>query len=255
MAEEFDYGAVVLMDALGFKGIWQQPHTLEMVLHRLRVVEEIFEEAKRAYAVQIAQHIGFRLKVSFLSDTIAIACHQEPLAGRVVNSGGMVAIALGLAGFACHAGAADRRKGEHVPVPLAYRGAIASGEMHVGDRYVVGPAIDEAATWMNRAQAAMVMLAPSALDVFQPAQAPAYAIRWFVPLETGQSFETWVSSPFAHDDGPAETKWEIAEEILDTFDRPSAPEKVRTVYKPNTETFLRAALAEWLRAARQAPSA
>ena len=240
----YEYGAVVMMDALVFKGIWQH-HQLDPVLRRLRLLEEIFDEFGQSFQTMVAGALGFRTRVTFLSDTIVVACYQERLEGRLVLSSGLVAIALGLAGYAYHAGASDIRNGEPVDAPLAFRGAISFGEFYLDERYLVGPAIDDAAAWMNRPQGALVMLTPSALKEYVAASSPAHACRWNVPLDKEDFLATWVASPFAHDNGGPETKWEIADLILGTFDKDGAPSKVRAVYKPNTHAFLEEAFKQW----------
>lgn len=135
---QFREGAVVMMDALGFKGIWKH-FTLEDVVRKLHVIEKQVQEAEKTWSLQVARQLGLGQRSTFLSDTIAIACAdtQRPHA--------VVATAVAFAGMALHAGGTDTAYGEHYAVQLAYRGAIAYGEFYMEDRYLVGEAVDEAA--------------------------------------------------------------------------------------------------------------
>jgi hypothetical protein len=129
----------------------------------------------------------------------------------------------------------------------------------VEERYVLGPAVDEAAGAMDRPEGAFVYLTPSARDVFAYKGQPPVAARWRVPLKPArrgdplEEYDTWVASPFAHDAGGASTTWDVADLLLKTFDRGLADDTIRRK-RDNTEAFLRRAHEEH-QAAMSRPSA
>lgn len=241
---EWQVGAVVMMDALGFKGIWKT-HSPSAVLDRMHLIERSVRRLESLPSANVARELGFRMVITFLSDTVVIACSdtQRPEA--------TVCLATAAAGFAMHAGATDTEEGRTWDVPLAYRGAIAHGRFHVEDRFLLGPAVDEAAEAMNRPEGAFVYLTESARDLYRDYGPRPVATRWPVPLkaEPGASapgalsairtFDTWVVSPFAHDAAGPDDTWDIGRLILSTFDRDKTP-GVRQK-RDNTEAFLRRA--------------
>jgi hypothetical protein len=233
-------GAVVMMDALGVKGIWKQ-HDRDQVLDRLHLIERCVRQIIDIPSAQIARKLGFEPFMTFLSDTIVMA-FSDPK-----QPDGVVALATAAAGYALHAGATDTQENRTWGVPLAYRGAIAFGQFHVEDRYVLGPAIDEAAEAMGRPEGAFVYLTPSARDRFRYNGPRPVAARWSVPLKAEgggfEEFETWAASPFAHDAGGSSTTWDVADLILRTFDRGPTEESIRRK-RDNTESFLRRAYEE-----------
>jgi hypothetical protein len=241
-------GAVVMMDALGVKGIWEH-HDRQDVLDRLHLIERSVRKLLAIPSAQIARGMGFDPILTFLSDTIVMAFADPNRPNAVVQ------IAMGAAGYALHAGATDNQEERTWKVPLAYRGAITFGQFHVEDRYVLGPAVDEAAEAMERPEGALIYLTASAIDRFEYKGRRPIASRWRVPLKLDkcghrvEEFETLVASPFAHDAGGDDTTWEIADLILKTFERGLAVESIRRK-RDNTEAFLRRAYEEHQAATR-----
>ena len=215
---EWKVGAVVMMDALGVKGIWKY-HGRQEVLDRLHLIERSVRQLIDIPSAKVARGMGFDPFITFLSDTIVMAFSDPRRPSAVVD------LAIAAAGYALHAGATDNQEGRTWSVPLAYRGAIAFGEFHAEERYVLGPAIDEAAGAMDRPEGAFVYLTPSARDLFAYQGQRPVAARWRVPLKGAgrrdplEEYDTWLASPFAHDAGGASTTWDVADLLLKTFDR------------------------------------
>ena len=114
-------GAVALIDALGFRGIWQRynPGT---------VVAEL-DAAKNQIEAQVQSNreVYLDLRVAFLSDTIAVSAliRDEPehkLAWSVIYLSDVIVNVL------------DLRLRSNVP--LAYRGAIAVGDCRVSPHFL-----------------------------------------------------------------------------------------------------------------------
>lgn len=235
-------GAIVMMDALGFKGIWKH-HSRDAVIDRMHLIEESVRRILTIPSAAVARSLGFDPFMTFLSDTIVMA-FCDPKRPKAA-----VALATAAAGYALHAAATDTANERSWSCPLAYRGAITFGRFYAEDRYVLGPAIDEAAEAMNVSEGAFVFLTTSARDHFRQYSPRPVATWWTVPLKSrglnapAASCETWVASPFAHDSGGPGEIWEIADLILRTFDRDVADPSV-LLKRTNTEAFLRHAHAE-----------
>ena len=90
---------------------------------------------------------------------------------------------------AAAATAADAR------VPLAYRGCIAAGELAVSGSFFVGEAIDEAATWHEKADAAITWVTPSA-RASASLDPSIYLMEWPVPLKSGGAVRCLTVNPF-----------------------------------------------------------
>jgi hypothetical protein len=81
--------------------------------------------------------------------------------------------------------------------PLAYRGAVTCGEYEIDANFIMGRAVDDAATCYESAEAAIVWLAPSANDLVsawlhgQPHN--THFVKHAVPLKGGGSFHTYTA--------------------------------------------------------------
>jgi hypothetical protein len=211
-------GAVAFMDALGFKGIWKRHPNHRDVLEKLRRLRTAAETAKDE-AVKERRIVVAETKRSLatFSDTIFFACSATSLSAAEGSVGNRAEqsvrkAAVEFAGLAvtCAVLAHVIAEAARDPVPLAFRGAIAFGEYSAEEEFVIGPAVDEAAAAHEAADAAIVWLCPSAVEVlqkFQPSDAAIVKLRELerkyllnecdVPLKQGRSYRTAVVQPFA----------------------------------------------------------
>jgi hypothetical protein len=161
-------GAVAIVDALGFKGIWKR-HPAGEVLAKLRGFKEDVAERRADLlerARRLREHLGveFEIHVTLLSDTVVLGVTRKIVGHRDrrdlndVDSVALVSVARITAQLLVKAG--------QRPPALAYRGCIATGEFDMEDTFIIGPAVDEAAQWMDEAEAAVVWLTASAKDAF-----------------------------------------------------------------------------------------
>lgn len=199
-------GAVALIDALGFKGIWRRhrPRDVLAKFHRLQDQAQRIHNARarRGEPFQVARH------VQFLSDTIMIAAsaslrrkwkstHRATLVqyGRLSSLRDVCNTVSIIAGSAMAP-----------PAPnLTFRGAIAFGKFHVDGPFLIGPAIDEAAEAHNLPEGAHIWLCPSALDVISKSAGHAFGkdpgrrfpmIRDFpVPMKGGRTYRVDTINP------------------------------------------------------------
>src|ERR1041385_2163796 len=147
---EFRVGAVAMIDALGFRGIWQK-HSESAVLAKLQQLAEItgdeasdLQSVARAHGGNVLEFV----RPSFLSDTVVFAVASKPV--DVVNQGLSETGWGGIVQFddSSLEGEAVRiaaelisvliRRGLEDPVPLAFRGALAFGRFGMTDRFVIG---------------------------------------------------------------------------------------------------------------------
>ncbi|HEY1690934.1 MAG TPA: hypothetical protein VGG39_02160 [Polyangiaceae bacterium] len=204
-------GALALFDALGFKGIWQKVTRPERVVEKLRAMQRAIDGMLQANfggpghpKLNDSANTIRAIRTTFLSDTVAIAVvpktpdelHEGMRACTSEDdlAGGAVAYAATLSGYVY-------RYGLTVEPAWAYRGAIAYGDFYLDDRFMVGAAVDEAASNMNSADGAFVWLAPSAKSAFESSKTsfggPCTPLaRYVVPLKGGAGVDTFVASPF-----------------------------------------------------------
>jgi hypothetical protein len=251
---EIRVGAVAMIDALGFRGIWQRHSESEVVAKLQWLAEITVSEANdlQSAARQRGGNVIEFVRPSFLSDTVIFTVATKPLHavtdglnaegwGRIIKfdddllAGEAVRIAAKLLGVLL-------RRALEGPVPLAYRGAIAFGRFGMTDRFLIGPAIDEAASFMNRAQGAFVILAPSAAQYSQAAAPSSLSnlLPYSVPVKpTGEpsTLDTLVVSPFAGIDDSK--RKEMRDRLIGSFG--TAPNGDVAEKLTNTRKFLEAA--------------
>jgi hypothetical protein len=201
-------GAVALIDALGFRGIWGR-HKPESVLEELRTVKSWFETRIKE---QFETQVGYYCDVAFLSDTIAVSMaldesreHREAMSALYL--GDVISWVL------------DREL--RSSIRFAYRGAISFGEYEVSHHFLIGPAIDEAAAAHELAQGAIIWLTPTARNHVatwlkdQPTN--THMVKFGVPLKSGDVFETYTISPLEQAKSLPDAML-LSTNLLDTFD-------------------------------------
>jgi len=225
-------GAVALLDALGFKGIWRSADPVA-VLEKLQALKKRLEKA-RVRPDEPSDATGFRSWVLFLSDTLVIASTARCRPPRADDE--MLPlwfVCLGVADAVAVAAESD-------PI-LVYRGSIAFGEFEIREQFLIGPAIDEAAEAEKLADGALIWLCPSAarmMERISPTNSLNSDLRvvrdYPVPLKEGRHYQTHVVNPLLDRADPDA----LAQRILDFFrlDRLDV-----VVKRQNTANFLRCA--------------
>ena len=255
-------GTIAMFDALGFKGIWnrnpelrEEPELVTKKLHALsEKTEEIMnlrfgDDQKRRSLTTNPRNVLEFVGASFLSDTIVIGIALKPFE-KIVEGWKMVSPKLKLprrdyelfsamATNICCDLASQVVAAAALSIPsLAYRGCVATGEFEMADRFILGPAVDEAAAGMSLAQAAIVWLTPSAeasLRQLTTVNTSSF-IRYPVPLKGGDIYETFAISPFENVDN-SERRKEITSSIIKTFESDDVSLDV-AVKKQRTAQFL-----------------
>ncbi|MCZ7652514.1 MAG: hypothetical protein M5U13_15635 [Thermoanaerobaculia bacterium] len=241
----FYRGAVVMLDALGFKGIWNRAG-LRQLLEALRSLETATRKGAEDLASAIAG-LRPRIAVRFLSDTVVCTVsHAIPFSEEGADGGEgagppmlrvgpfSVEVAIGFAAVA-------QSRAACLGVPLALRGCIGFGDFMVDRNFLVGPAIDEVAEHHQRAEGAVVWLLPSAeaqLDLagggLDGRGLPPEALLRGVPspLKSGGGERLSIVNPLAVPGVP-----DFVESLLATFGDPPASEEIRRKCE-NTRAFL-----------------
>jgi hypothetical protein len=174
-------GAIVMLDALGFKGIWKRYPDPQVNIDKMRALRKKAEVLTGRFEGLGGAPIDIRS--SFVSDTIgpcaiAIAAQQTSL---------VIEEAL------------------KTEPSLAYRGCIAYGSFEIDYPFLLGEAVDEAAEHHERAEGALIWLAPSALALWRSQRCfPAEQFNmapWDVPLKGIGPYRTLAIHPFDQDDG------------------------------------------------------
>ena len=147
-------GAVSLIDCLGYKGIWQKADP-DTILNQLKTIQQKSNLSLDAGIFQLQQQLGYRIRVSFLSDTVAIG-FDVPKANALPDrdKGKLLHMAAQLA---------QKIAGEflRMTLPLAMRGCVVYGRFEMNDNFLIGPAVDEAAEWHEKADGAFIWIPPT----------------------------------------------------------------------------------------------
>ena len=218
-------GAVAMIDALGFRGIWDRWPPEDILANMYTMKDRLEQDLS-----EIATQPDMQFDATFLSDTIVLGL---ALPSTVPARAALSLIYVGDILTRILAWSARSS------TPLAYRGAIAYGEYEIGSHFVMGRAIDEAASYHESAEGAIVWLLPDAKSLVgdwlhsQPRN--THLVRHPVPLKGGKSFQTYTVSPIvqARDQDDARA---LVGSILATFKGPNVDVAVK---RQNTVEHLR----------------
>lgn len=224
-------GAVAMIDALGFRGIWNRCSPEVVIANMTALKMQLESDLKEISTQPIMQ-----FDATFLSDTIVVGLSLPDSVGSNRDSLSVVFVTDILTRILAWSARSS--------TPLAYRGAVTYGEYEIQPHFIVGQAIDDAANYFERAQAAVIWLSPQARDMVaqqlrrQPRN--THLIRFAVPLKAGENYDTYTVSPIlqAKDEEDAKA---ITTAILNTFRTNSLDVAVK---KQNTINHLRACY-EW----------
>ena len=167
-------GAVTFLDVLGWKGIWTRDKPDDAV-RRLRELLDLAENVASVQDLGQGDQRGRTTEVKSISDTIVLQTVGDP---DVV--------------LRVHAEICKELVPRSIERELPLRGATAYGTFlprtEGSDTIVIGPAVDEAASWHEATDWIGVMLTPSAVLSIDAASAEArgWVAYKKVPLKKGQ---------------------------------------------------------------------
>jgi hypothetical protein len=155
---DFAGGVVTFLDVLGWRGMYQRkPDALSVLQKLVGGLRDLHTSEYRVPAPEIKS----------ISDTIAVfSLGDEEQWSDLVNYHGFLA-AVAVA------------RGITYEMPI--RGATSVGDFQLSEDAFIGPAIDEAAGWYEKADWIGVHLTPSAAFAFEPDQA-SYWVEYTPPL-------------------------------------------------------------------------
>ncbi|MDP1624490.1 MAG: hypothetical protein Q8L64_01850 [bacterium] len=155
--DKMEEGAITLLDILGWKGIWQrEENPLEKLTRIINVSQHslnIFKEKDEIGIFQKEKNIFKNLKTEILSisDTIALITYGDCNLSLEFHSGLSIQIIV-----------------QSLHENLGIRGATCYGKISKKNNIIVGPAVDEVASWYESANWIGVFHTPSALYRFKP---------------------------------------------------------------------------------------
>lgn len=173
-------GAVLICDALGFRGVWRGGH--ERVVEALGMADGLLKTVAGQWSNQEGTRLDQESLSYAFSDTLAFAtwCVVDPRDPQRVEEAEELAVdACAFAASLLQSMICMSR------FPLAYRGAIASGTFVAHGEFLVGEAVDEAADHMSVPNAAMIRLTPSARRAIERQRARRQRGYWHFLFERG----------------------------------------------------------------------
>ena len=148
-------GAFVLVDCLGFRGIWKRaPRRL---IQKLNEIRHTVEEGLQDSEITEMNPEDIELTIRLLSDTVAMSFQPKKDFKNVEMVGWAVERAVIVVPDII------RLFLEGEPI-LTLRGCVSYGKHICTGNFLVGPAVDDAAENMNDAQGAFIWLLPSAAE-------------------------------------------------------------------------------------------
>lgn len=252
-------GAVALIDALGWKGIWNRDPNLDVIasIRSLRVgAEAAVEKTNKRLDGPLLYESPWPARaetaVRFLSDTIVVAAWVQPpnspedvvIQGEQGEDTQRVEVAVAmftdvLLNLTCQMVANIVKSAAFSPKPIAYRGAIASGRFLVEDNLIVGPAVDAAAEAMDVPDAAAIWLPPGTVD---EGASRISTLMYELPLKEHGPLNVRVLNPFVTcHDGELD---QLEARMMVPFDNATDLRVIKK--KQATGRFLTAAKAAWV---------
>jgi hypothetical protein len=156
-----DEGALVLVDCLGFRGIWNRVDP-QRLIDKLQSMEALAKA--RIVPAYSDSKLGFgplQFHLRLLSDTIALSVQYEANSKDSPNQRQLDI----LASVACNAASVLANlfiDSDDIPLPL--RGCISFGRHLCKGNFLIGPAVDEAAEYMNEPEGAFIWVLPAAAE-------------------------------------------------------------------------------------------
>lgn len=259
-------GAVAVLDALGFKGIWGDEANPDLrALSTLALVSKTVRRYARnlkgtlrnlpaAYSLVptntlarcFSDSILIAAWVSGRADWGAVA-RADPTLDSDTDADDEVAAQLVMRDLlrcvVCRAVARVISTSALAERPLVFRGAVSVGAFRASKSFFIGPAIDEAAELHEKPRGAFVMLAPSAAAIPQKYEMMGIPSirRYAVPVAGGAPVQTMIVDPFS--ECPFEKRNGVAKAILAYMEAPDAEVQTK---RDNTKRMLESFLSESL---------
>ena len=198
-------GAVAVIDALGFRGIWRR-FSPQIVIENMHGIKKQLEND----LLEIGGQGEMKFDVAFLSDTIilGLSLPENDYREKSLSIIYVTDILTRILAWSARSS-----------TPLSYRGAVSYGRFIIEPSFVVGEAIDEATSYHESAQGAVIWLLPSTKDKVTDWLKDfnkTHLVRFNVPLKNGGEFQSYTVSPIVQSHDVRDAK-DLTIKILDTF--------------------------------------
>jgi len=232
-------GAIALIDALGFREMVASGVNLGEMLGALTKVQKLVREERGRLA---SGRVTFR----FMSDSILLGVRESDVRAPIYPGHDAESPSFAALEAVVRCVYALIRYSATMPYPMAYRGCITYGDFAIANNYVLGNAVNEAAGMYELADAALVWLTPSAMQVFsqsaRPSRDPTF-VEFPVPFKGGRTYRTRCVGPFLS--GLGKDRPRILEGLINSFEHGRASSDLGVqIKKQNTMAFLAKAMNE-----------
>lgn len=156
-------GALILVDCLGFRGIWNRVDP-EKLITRLHSIEaEAFSRVVPKYSSSMLSFGAIRFHLRLLSDTVVLSIQYEAAAYSKGAEPDERQKSF-LVSIACESASILARLFIDSDVPLPLRGCISFGRHLCEGNFLIGPAVDQAAEYMNEPEGAFIWVLPGVAE-------------------------------------------------------------------------------------------
>lgn len=223
-------GAVAVIDALGFRGIWRR-YPPEAVIENMQSIKNQLEKDLR----EIGDQSKIQFDATFLSDTIIVglSLSENDFREKALSIIYVTDILTRILAWSARSS-----------TPLSYRGAVSYGRYRIEPSFIVGEAIDEATSYHESAQGAVVWLLPNTKDIvadwLKDEPKNTHLVKFNVPLKNGDTFHSYTISPIVQASDVRDAI-ELTLKILGTFKSTNVDISIK---KQNTIKHLQACY-EW----------
>jgi len=168
-------GALVLVDCLGFRGIWNRVDAEELIA-KLKLIEaEASSRVVPKYSSSMLSFGPVRFHLRLLSDTVVLSIQYEPT-GYADGAQPDERQKNLLVSVACESAAELAYHFMNSDIPLPLRGCISFGPHLCDGNFLIGPAVDQAAEYMNEPEGAFIWVLPAAAKRHQNFRARCSAL-------------------------------------------------------------------------------
>ena len=156
-------GALVLADCLGFRGIWKRVDPEKLIAKLQSMKAEAAARVVPKYSSSMLSFGPVRFHLRLLSDTVALSIQYE---AKAYDNGAQPDERQKnlLVSVACESASVLATLFIDSDMPLPLRGCISFGRHLCEDNFLIGPAVDQAAEYMNEPEGAFIWLLPGVAE-------------------------------------------------------------------------------------------
>lgn len=187
LGEDKRTGAITFLDVLGWKGIWSRdPNAIEKIEGLAKHLEEFATNDTKGKTYGETGAYTLETKVVIISDTLVITT----IADKSISSDAII----------LHGELSKIAINESIVKGIPVRGATCFGEFVISENknILVGKAVDEAASWHEKANWIGVLMTPSAYFLYSKGKSDIWINEENIPFKDKIIFKTltvdWLES-------------------------------------------------------------